>query len=71
MPYSCKDLEKVVYNVEHPKALVKIGIVGKYTNLADSYKSLNEALIHGGISNKVKVKLKFLMKNSIVRMVSV
>lgn len=39
---------------------MRIGIVGKYTNLTDSYKSLNEALIHGGIANNVKVELNFL-----------
>jgi CTP synthase len=42
-------LEKVVYNVEHPLQIVKIGIVGKYTELIESYKSLDEALKHGAI----------------------
>ena len=37
-----------------------IGIVGKYVNLTDSYKSLNEALVHGGIANNCRVKLKFV-----------
>ena len=35
-------------------------MVGKYTDLKDSYKSLNEALIHGGLNNKAKVKIKWL-----------
>jgi CTP synthase len=39
---------------------VKVAIVGKYTNLTDSFKSLNEALIHGGIANNVKVELNFI-----------
>jgi CTP synthase len=39
---------------------VKIGVVGKYVHLIDSYKSLNEALKHGGFSNKLKVELKFI-----------
>ncbi|MBT0663278.1 CTP synthase [Geobacter pelophilus] len=39
---------------------VKIAIVGKYVNLADSYKSLNEALVHGGIANESRVKLTFV-----------
>lgn len=52
--------ERIIRRIKEPEGEVKIGIVGKYTNLADSYKSLNEALIHGGISNKVKVKLKFI-----------
>ena len=37
-----------------------IAVVGKYTNLNDSYKSLNEALTHGGIANKSKVNIKFI-----------
>ncbi len=52
--------ENIVQNIKAPEGEVTIAIVGKYTNLADSYKSLNEALIHGGISNKVKVNLKFI-----------
>jgi len=39
---------------------VKIGIVGKYVHLGDSYKSLNEALVHGGVANGVKVELVYL-----------
>ncbi len=50
----------IVKNIKEPESEVTIAIIGKYTNLADSYKSLNEALIHGGIANKVKVKLKFI-----------
>ncbi len=46
--------------IHEPEGLVTIGVVGKYTNLADSYKSLNEALTHGGIANNVKVKVKFI-----------
>lgn len=52
--------EGIVKNIKEPEGDVTIAIVGKYTNLTDSYKSLNEALIHGGIANKVKVKLKFI-----------
>lgn len=52
--------EDIVRRVKEPEGTVRIGIVGKYTNLADSYKSLNEALIHGGIANNVKVELKFI-----------
>ena len=52
--------EKIVERVKNPKGDVTIAIVGKYTNLTDSYKSLNEALVHGGIANNVNVKLKFV-----------
>src|SRR5690606_5444704 len=40
--------EKIVERIKTPEGKVRIGIVGKYIDLADSYKSLNEALIHGG-----------------------
>ena len=39
---------------------VEVTIVGKYTNLTESYKSLNEALFHSGIKNNVKVKIKWV-----------
>jgi len=50
----------IMDRIQNPESHVKIAIVGKYTNLTDSYKSLNEALIHGGIANRVKVDLKFI-----------
>ena len=52
--------EEVVCKFNNPPHEVCIGIVGKYVNLTDSYKSLNEALVHGGIANNCKVKLKFI-----------
>lgn len=50
------DLEKVVHNFANPLREVSIGIVGKYTDLVESYKSLDEALNHGAISNQLKFK---------------
>jgi len=53
--------EHIVDAVLQPKkGSVKIGVVGKYVELIESYKSLNEALIHGGIANDVKVELVFV-----------
>ncbi|NTW78039.1 MAG: CTP synthase, partial [Syntrophaceae bacterium] len=52
--------EEVVRKFKNPPYEVCIGIVGKYVNLTDSYKSLNEALVHGGISNDCRVNLKFI-----------
>ncbi|HAK46668.1 MAG TPA: CTP synthase [Spirochaeta sp.] len=49
--------ENVVDIYKNPKDTVKIGMVGKYINLSDSYKSINEALVHGGIANQVKVEI--------------
>ena len=50
----------IVRRVTKPKKLTRIAIVGKYVHLRDSYKSLNEALIHGGIANNCKVELVFV-----------
>jgi CTP synthase len=52
--------EEIVHRIKEPETSVTIAVVGKYTSLADSYKSLNEALIHGGIANNAKVELKFI-----------
>jgi len=49
---------KVVERIRKPIGEVTIGVVGKYLDLNDAYKSLFEALTHGGISNNVKVKIK-------------
>ncbi len=50
-----KAWEELVSRIKNPKAEVTIGIVGKYVTFEDSYKSLNEALSHGGFANQVKV----------------
>ena len=50
--------KNITSRVLNPKKEVNIGIIGKYVDLKDAYKSLDEALIHGGISNNVKVNLK-------------
>lgn len=44
----------------HPEGEVTIGVVGKYVSLPDAYKSLNEALVHGGMANRVKVNIRWL-----------
>jgi len=44
----------------HPEGEVTIGVVGKYVGLPDAYKSLHEALVHGGLANRVKVKVQWL-----------
>jgi CTP synthase len=46
--------------LHNPEGEVTIAIVGKYTGLKDAYKSLNEALVHGGIANRVKVNLDWI-----------
>jgi len=54
------DWEEVVKRLKAPKHSVIIGIVGKYIKLQDSYKSMIEALIHGGIANQAKVQLEWI-----------
>ena len=49
--------KKITKTVLHTKKFVNIAIIGKYVNLKDAYKSLDEALIHGGIDNNLKVNL--------------
>ncbi|GAF93502.1 unnamed protein product, partial [marine sediment metagenome] len=51
---------KISKRIHEPEGEVTIAIVGKYTGLLDAYKSLNEALVHGGIANKVKVNLEWI-----------
>ena len=52
--------EDVSTRLHNPEGEVNIAIVGKYTGLKDAYKSLSEALTHGGIANKVKVNLQWI-----------
>lgn len=52
--------EHIVETLRHPEGEVRIAVVGKYTQLLEAYKSLNEALTHGGIANKYKVKVKWI-----------
>ena len=52
--------QKIVDTVRAPEGEVRIAVVGKYTDLLDSYKSLAEALTHGGIANRVKVVLDWV-----------
>jgi CTP synthase len=47
-------------NIAAPEGEVTIAIVGKYTGLKDAYKSLSEALVHGGIANRVRIKLEWI-----------
>ncbi len=51
---------RVLDAIRNPEGEVRIAVVGKYTSLLDSYKSLNEALIHGGIANRVRVRLDWV-----------
>ena len=54
------DWEELIKKIKAPKHSVTIAVVGKYVDLTESYKSLNEALYHGGIANDSKVNLNFV-----------
>ena len=55
-----KDWEEIVQRVYNPKAEVTIGIVGKYVEYEDSYKSLKEALVHGALAHNLKLNLNWI-----------
>ncbi|RZF66450.1 CTP synthase [Sphingomonas populi] len=62
-PGGAPDLSRwtdIMDRVTNPEGEVTIGVVGKYVGLQDAYKSLNEALVHGGIANKVKVNVQWI-----------
>ncbi len=52
--------QKISRRIHSPDGEVRVAVVGKYTGLMDAYKSLNEALVHGGIANRVKVNLEWI-----------
>jgi CTP synthase len=64
-PAKLKRWDDLVYEVEHPQATVKIAMVGKYVDLSDSYKSLNEALRHAGMKNHAKVQIEYIDSETI------
>ena len=62
-PDASPDLSRwtdIVDRQANPEGEVTIGVVGKYVGLQDAYKSLNEALVHGGLANRVKVKIQWI-----------
>ena len=59
-PADLSDWQRVVNAMLHPEHEVNIGMVGKYVDLTESYKSLNEALSHAGIQNKSKVNIHYI-----------
>lgn len=51
---------RIVHNLDHPVTTVKIAVVGKYVGVFDSYKSIDESLVHAGIANSSKVEVEYL-----------
>ena len=64
-PASLKRWDDLVYETAHPKGDVNIVMVGKYVELSDSYKSLNEALRHAGMKNHARIKIDYIDSETI------
>jgi CTP synthase len=59
-PADLTEWDAIVHGLEHPERTVRIGMVGKYVDLSDSYKSLNEALNHAGIRTRTRVVIEYV-----------
>ncbi len=59
-PQDLTGWKKMVKTLKEPENVTTIGVVGKYVDLKESYKSLIESIVHGGIANKAKVNIKFI-----------
>jgi CTP synthase len=66
-PADLKSWKRLIEALEHPLHEVTIAMVGKYVDLTDSYKSLNEALLHAGIHTRSKVKIQYVDSEAIER----
>jgi len=68
-PYSenvnLENWERFIHRLKNPKGTVNIGLVGKYVELKDAYKSINEALVHGGVENEYKVNIVSVQSENI------
>jgi len=64
-PANLKRWDDLVHDTEHPQGEVTIAMVGKYVELSDSYKSVNEALKHAGLRNHVRVKIEHIDSETI------
>jgi CTP synthase len=60
--------EKIVRAIKEPSREVRIAIVGKYVDQTESYKSLNEALVHGGIANDCRVNLEYVDSSDVEKL---
>ena len=65
-PANLKRWDDLVFETANPRGDVNIAMVGKYVDLSDSYKSLNEALRHAGMKNHVRVKITYIDSETIV-----
>lgn len=59
-PADLSEWQQVIDHLENPSAMINVAMVGKYTDLTDSYKSLSEALVHAGIKTDTKVNITYI-----------
>ncbi len=59
--------EELVYRIKNPAHEVRVAMVGKYVDLRESYKSLNEALVHGGVANNARVVIEYIDSERVER----
>ncbi|MFZ2736764.1 MAG: CTP synthase [Burkholderiaceae bacterium] len=64
-PANLKRWDDLVYATQHPQSEITIAMVGKYVDLSDSYKSLNEAIRHAGMKNQTRVKIDYIDSETI------
>jgi CTP synthase len=57
--------KEFLFRIEHPKSSIKVALVGKYVELPDAYKSINEAFIHAGASNECEVNVTYIHSENI------
>ncbi len=65
-PTDLEEWKALVASIQRPKEEVTVGIIGKYVGYEDSYKSLSEALLHGGLPHRTKVQLKWIESEGLV-----
>jgi CTP synthase len=66
-PANLSEWEAVIHAMEHPEAEVTVAMVGKYVELTDAYKSLNEALFHAGSQTRTRVRIRYVDSEEIER----
>ncbi len=64
-PANLKRWDELLYATQHPQSEITIAMVGKYVDLSDSYKSLNEAICHAGMKNQTRVKIDYIDSETI------
>ena len=65
-PAKLSQWKKMVHKIKNPKKEIRVGLVGKYVHLKDSYQSIHEALAHGGLDKQIKVAVEYINSEKIL-----